>query len=104
MNRTLILLLTLCLIVMCCSTALACDGVMFGPQLVCNRGAIRGETGTHVKGGATCTMTEYLSYATEQCTWCSMTGNTRCGPYLCFISHNACGVGRDYWCTRNHYF
>ena len=84
-------------------SAFACDGVLFGPRLVCTHGAIRGETGSHVKGGATCTMTEYLSYATEYCTWCTMTGCTRVGPYLCFIEHNACGVGRDYWCTRNHW-
>lgn len=104
MRKGFTLLIAVVLLVMYGTSALACDGIMFGPELWCNRGAIRGETGTHVKKGATCTMTEYLSYATERCIWCTMTGNTRCGPYLCFIEHNACGTGRDYWCTRNHIF
>ena len=84
------------------ATALACDGILIGPDLVCNRGAIPGESDTHVKKGLTCTKTEYLSYATEYCTWCSQRGNTRCGPYLCCIGHTTWGIVRDYWCSRNH--
>lgn len=103
MKKTLAFVIATVMLLAYCATALACDGIMFGPELVCNRGAIPGETGTHVKKGLTCIMTEYLSYATERCIWCTMTGNTRCGPYLCFIEHNTCGTGRDYWCTRNHW-
>lgn len=97
------ILLSLMLILTLSTSALACDGILYGPALRCNQGSIVSDVQTHIKNGIFCTLTAFDSYATEQCLWCSMIGNTRCGPYLCYSIHDACGKGRENWCTREHY-